>query len=193
MITKGHDFKGVSLVGVLQSDVGLHMPDFRASERTFQLLTQVAGRAGRGDIKGRALIQTYSPTHQAIVAAKDHNYISFANQELVFRKELGYPPFGKLAVIRLNSKLSDKVEIASNDLKDKIMEILKNNKDLPIWILGPSPSPLEFIQSRFRWQIFLKSPSYAYLKQFLEKIVPMIETPPADVRIRLDIDPVSML
>ncbi|MBN2803134.1 MAG: primosomal protein N' [Deltaproteobacteria bacterium] len=193
MITKGHDFKGVSLVGVLQSDVGLHMPDFRASERTFQLLTQVAGRAGRGDIKGRALIQTYSPTHQAVAAAKDHNYINFANQELVFRKELGYPPFGKLAVIRLNSKHSDKVEFASNDLKDKIMEILHNNKELPIWILGPSPSPLEFIQSRFRWQIFLKSPSYLSLKQFLEKIVPLIENPPSEVRIRLDIDPVSML
>lgn len=193
MITKGHDFPSVTLVGVLQSDVGLHMPDFRAGERTFQLLTQVSGRAGRADLPGKAQIQTYSPTHPAIDCAQTHDYHTFVHQELASRQELGYPPFGKLAALRLNSPDATKVEIAAQALMMQLKEAWFQCGKPQIQLLGPSPSPLEFLQNRFRWQIFLKSSGYNIIRNLLEAVYPHIESPPADVRIRLDIDPVSML
>ena len=193
MITKGHDFPSVTLVGVIQSDVGLHMPDFRAGERTFQLLTQVAGRAGRAELPGTALVQTYSPDHPAIYCARTHDYDFFAKQELDARKELGYPPFGKLAALRLNSPDADKVEEAARGLFIKLREAWHQADQPPVELLGPSPAPLAFLQNRHRWQIFLKGASYPPIRRILEAVMSDIESPKGDVRIRLDIDPVSML
>ncbi|MBN2524784.1 MAG: primosomal protein N' [Deltaproteobacteria bacterium] len=193
MITKGHDFPSVTLVGVIQSDVGLHMPDFRAGERTFQLLTQVAGRAGRGDLPGIAMVQTFCPEHPAIACAQSHDYLSFSAQEMEARKELGYPPFGKLAALRLNSPDPDKVEQAARTLMVKLREAWHLTQSANITILGPSPAPLAFLQNRHRWQIFIKAATYPLIRRLLEAIAPDIESPPNDVRIRLDIDPVSML
>lgn len=193
MITKGHDFPSVTLVGVLQSDVGLHMPDFRAGERTFQLLTQVAGRAGRAALKGRAIVQTYSPTHPAIECAQHHDYLRFAELELEARQELGYPPFGKLAALRLNSPDEVKVEEAARDLMVKLRDAWHRCGQPPLSLLGPSPAPLAFLQNRHRWQIFVKAPTHGPIRRLLEAIAKDIESPPSDVRIRLDIDPVSML
>ena len=193
MITKGHDFPSVTLVGVIQSDVGLHMPDFRAGERTFQLLTQVAGRAGRAELPGTAMVQTYSPDHPAISCAKTHDYQSFAAQELEAREELGYPPFGKLAALRLNSPDADKVEDAARGLFIKLREAWHQAGQPPVELLGPSPAPLAFLQNRHRWQIFLKGVGYLPIRRILEAVMSDIESPPNDVRIRLDIDPVSML
>ena len=193
MITKGHDFPSVTLVGVIQSDVGLHMPDFRAGERTFQLLTQVAGRAGRAELPGIALVQTYSPEHPAIECARTHDFHSFAAQELEARRELGYPPYGKLAALRLNSPDPDKVELAARTLMVKLREAWQRSGQPEVAILGPSPAPLAFLQNRHRWQIFIKGPTYAPVRRLLEAVITDIESPPNDVRIRLDIDPVSML
>src|SRR6185369_3572493 len=103
MVTKGHDFAGVTLVGVLQADQGMHLPDFRASERTFQLLEQVAGRAGRGDRPGRVIIQTYSPDHPSVAAVVTHDYAAFAQQELALRREAHYPPFTRMVALRIDS------------------------------------------------------------------------------------------
>ena len=101
MVTKGHDFEGVTLVGVLLPDQGMHMPDFRAAERTFQLLEQVAGRAGRGDRPGRVIVQTYTPDHPAVAALPPHDYEGFVRGELARRKEASYPPFSRLIALRL--------------------------------------------------------------------------------------------
>ncbi|MBN2339960.1 MAG: primosomal protein N' [Deltaproteobacteria bacterium] len=193
MITKGHDFPSVTLVGVIQSDVGLHMPDFRASERTFQLLTQVAGRAGRADLVGRALVQTYSPEHPAVACARRHDYLGFAAVELEARKELGYPPFGKLAALRLNSPNEQKVEDAARSLMVKLRDAWHQSGKPTVSLLGPSPAPLAFLQNRYRWQIFLKAPSIGPIRSLLQQVIADIESPPNDVRIRLDIDPVSMM
>jgi primosomal protein N' (replication factor Y) len=109
MVTKGHDFAGVTLVGVLQPDQGMNLPDFRAAERTFQLLEQVAGRAGRGDRPGRVMIQTYNPDHPAIAAVRTHDYQAFVTQELGYRRDSHYPPFARMVVLRMDA--SDAVRL----------------------------------------------------------------------------------
>ncbi len=193
MVTKGHDFPLVTLVGVLNADVGLHMPDFRASEKTFQLLTQVAGRAGRSDLGGQALIQTYSRDHHAIDLAKTHDFEAFAKVETEFRKELGYPPFGRLAALRLSSRDENKVAVAAREL----FIALKNTRDRQncskVTLLGPVPAPLPFVQNRYHWRILLRAPRQDQIRGLLEPLVPKLEAPPAGVRIHLDIDPMTML
>jgi primosomal protein N' (replication factor Y) len=193
MVTKGHDFPLVTLVGVLNADVGLHMPDFRAAEKTFQLLTQVAGRSGRSDLGGKALIQTYSQGHHAIDLAKTHDFETFAKVETTFRKELGYPPFGRLAALRLSSQDENKVEAAAREL----FIALKNTRDAQnrsqVTMLGPVPAPLPFVQNRYHWRILLRSPRQDQIRGLLEPLISKIEAPPSGVRIHLDIDPMTML
>lgn len=146
MVTKGHDFLHVGLVGVVCADVALSMPDFRAAEKTFQLLTQVAGRAGRGDIAGRAFIQTFDPGHPSIAYAKDHNVGDFIAQELTARKRFNQPPFSRAALIRCEHK-----ELATAEhLVGMAKNLLSGNKKISI--LGPVPSPIEKINQRFRFQ-----------------------------------------
>jgi len=193
MVTKGHDFPEVTLVGVLRSDVGLHMPDFRAAERTFQLLTQVAGRAGRAERKGSAVVQTFSPHHPAVAAAQHHDYAAFAQTELEARRELGYPPFGRLAMVRISGPDAAKVESAARTLMGRLRDARDNAGQPSVSLLGPAPSPLSRLQGRWRWQILLKSPGHGPLRAVLEGVLGDIESPPSGVRIRLDIDPVSML
>lgn len=146
MIAKGHDFLHVGLVGVICADIGLSMPDFRAAEKTFQLLTQVAGRAGRGSQKGHAMIQTFNPAHPSILFAKDHNVHDFIRQELAVRKRFMQPPFTRAALIRCEH--SDQ-EIAETIISSATM-LLKREKALTI--LGPVPSPIEKVNLRFRFQ-----------------------------------------
>jgi primosomal protein N' (replication factor Y) (superfamily II helicase) len=193
MVTKGHDFPRVTLVGVLSADVGLHMPDFRASERTFQLLTQVAGRAGRSERGGRALIQTYSADHPAIDFARTHDFDSFSKVEAQARRELGYPPYGRLAALRLDSLDSDKVESAARRIFVTLQEIRSAQGQDNVDLLGPVPAPIEFVKGRYRWRILLRAPRQDSIRRLLEPIFVDIESPPKNVRIQLDIDPVSML
>jgi primosomal protein N' (replication factor Y) len=193
MVTKGHDFPLVTLVGVLNADVGLHMPDFRASEKTFQLLTQVAGRAGRSDLGGKALIQTYSRDHHAIDLAKTHDFDTFAKVETEFRKELGYPPFGRLAALRLSSRDESKVEVAARELFVALRNTRDRQNDSQVTMLGPVPAPLPFVQNRYHWRILLRAPRQDQIRGLLEPLVPKLEAPPSGVRIHLDIDPMTML
>src|SRR5689334_20125092 len=140
MVTKGHDFPGVTLVGVLCADTGLNLPDFRAAERTFQLLTQVAGRAGRGERPGRVLVQTYSPEHPAVVCAARHDFRAFYDAEVAVRRELDYPPGGRLTAVRLDGPDEARVRHAAELLAQRAGELAVGTPTVSF--LGPSPAPL---------------------------------------------------
>ncbi len=190
MVTKGHDVPGVTLVGVLLADVALNMPDFRAGERAFQLLTQVAGRAGRGDRRGRVLIQTFRPTHHSLVAAAAHDYASFAPNELAHRKEVAYPPFARLVVLRLEGVAADVTERAAVDLARS-----GHGLDARVAVRGPAPAPLERLRNRYRWQILLASTSVAALHRVVRRLLTTWRATrdARTVRLVVDVDPVSML
>jgi primosomal protein N' (replication factor Y) len=152
MVAKGHDFPGVTLVGVLCADTALHFPDYRASEKTFQLLTQVSGRAGRGNIPGFVVIQTYSPSHYAIQAAGRYDYSSFAQRELNYRQRTKYPPFVEIARILITGEEEKVVINTANQLAISCQKGLKSD-----WqIIGPAPCPLSKLKNRFRWHILIK-------------------------------------
>jgi primosomal protein N' (replication factor Y) len=194
MVTKGHDVPGVTLVGVLLADVALNLPDFRATERTFQLLTQVAGRAGRGEEPGRVIIQTYSPQHYSIRCAAQHDFSRFAALELRYRRKLGYPPFARMVNVRFEGKDGGQVkETAARFAQLIAARAPRNGKS--ITILGPAPAPIERIKGRERWQVLLKGADRPLLhdlignvqEEFLER-----ERSPY-VRIVVDVDPYNML
>jgi primosomal protein N' (replication factor Y) len=194
MVTKGHDFPRVTLVGVLLADVGLHMPDFRAAEHSFQLLTQVAGRAGRSSLGGRALIQTYSPDHPAVAAAREHDFEGFAELELRSRAELGYPPYGRLAALRLSGTDAGRVEAAALELARSINDARSRiERGAAIELLGPAPAPIALVQGRHRWRLLLRGKRRDDLRRVILAVYDQIESPPHDIRVQLDIDPVSML
>lgn len=192
MVAKGHDVPGVTLVGVLQADVALSMPDFRAAERAFQLLTQVAGRAGRGERPGRVIVQTYRPTHHSLVAAATHDYASFAPPELEARREVGYPPFVRLVVLRLEGP--DAAETA--DFAESLAAGVRAACDATGVVLrGPAPAPIERLRGRFRWQILVSSERTRALHDVVQRVQRAWKAASAARTIRLvvDVDPVSML
>jgi primosomal protein N' (replication factor Y) len=156
MVAKGHDFPDVTLVGIVNADVALNLPDFRAGERTFTLLAQAAGRAGRGDQPSKVIIQTYNPGHYAITAASIHDFYGFAEHELLIRRELSYPPFSRLALIRIAGPDIVAVRRESIQVRDELGRILSEKK-LPITLLGPVAAPIERIRNRHRYQILIKS------------------------------------
>lgn len=191
MIAKGHDIPSVTLVGVIDCDVGLHLPDFRASERAFQLLTQVAGRAGRGDWPGRVLFQTRTPNHPSIIHAVTHDYRGFAAQELLIRKNVGYPPFSRL--LRVIAASSD-----SNQAKDILVRLRSylsayaQERAMSVLFLGPAPAPLERLQGQFRFHILIKSPSPSALSTIL-KIARSTFLKSNTVKLIFDLDPQDMM
>jgi primosomal protein N' (replication factor Y) (superfamily II helicase) len=194
MVTKGHDFPRVTLVGVLLADVGLHMPDFRAAERSFQLLTQVAGRAGRSALGGRAIVQTYSPDHPAIAAASAHDFEGFAALELKARAELGYPPFGRLVALRISGPELPRVEAAALELARAIRDARRSARlDAAVQLLGPAPAPIAMIQGRHRWRILLRGARRDELRRVVLAVYDRVESPPTGVRVQLDVDPAAML
>lgn len=194
MVTKGHDFPRVTLAGVLLADVGLHMPDFRAAERSFQLLTQVAGRTGRSALGGRAIIQTYCPDHPAVVAARSHDFAGFAALEMAGREELGYPPFGRLVALRLSGPSLPRVERAALELARALRDARRSGRqDSGVQLLGPAPAPVAMVQGRHRWRILLRGARREELRRVVLAVYDRIEAPPAGVRIQLDVDPVAML
>jgi primosomal protein N' (replication factor Y) (superfamily II helicase) len=191
LIAKGHDFPGVTLVGVISADLGLRLPDFRAAERTFQLLTQAAGRAGRGEAPGRVLIQTFYPDHYAIRLAADQNYAGFFSKEIGFRRLMHYPPAAALAnIIAHDAKLERATEIAT--LLDGF---LRRAADLhTLRILGPNPAPMARIQGRYRIQILLKANSRAYLNWILRNTAAECERYGIPLRsVTIDMDPMSIM
>jgi primosomal protein N' (replication factor Y) len=191
LIAKGHDFPGVTLVGVVSADQGLALPDFRAAERTFQLLTQVAGRAGRGDAPGRVLVQTFYPEHYAILLAAEQNYEGFYNKEMRFRRLMHYPPAGALANVIAQGRQLD----AAARVAQQVGKFLKSVQDSHgLRVLGPSSAPLAKVKGWFRIQFLIKAKSRARLNEALRRLADDAEqrgVPPQALKI--DMDPVNIL
>jgi primosomal protein N' (replication factor Y) len=194
MIAKGHDYPFVTLVGVLLADSSLHIPDFRAAESTFQLITQVAGRAGRAEIPGRVLLQTFSPEHYGIEAASAHRVREFYDEELKAREELGYPPFQRLIVLRVQGTQAATVKQGVETLRNRL-EALKSKKNIEFVILGPSPCLVEKLRNYYRWQILLKCPIGRPVQPLLrtEILETQNEWLPRGLRLIVDVDPVSVV
>jgi primosomal protein N' (replication factor Y) len=194
MITKGHDVAGVTLVGVLLADLSLNLPDFRAAERTFQLLTQVAGRAGRGNEPGRVVVQTYAPDHYAVEYAAAHDYERFFASEIEFRRALNYPPFSRLVHLRLEGPRAEEVEAKAVRLGEALRQEHKPGVKThgQIEILGPAPAPIEKLRGRYRWQILLKGEKSASLLERANQARAMLPRS-RSVRLHVDVDPYSML
>jgi primosomal protein N' (replication factor Y) len=194
MITKGHDVTGVTLVGALLADLSLNLPDFRAGERTFQLLNQVAGRSGRGDDPGTVIIQTYAPDHYAIQHLINHDYAGFFAAEIEFRRALNYPPFSRLVCLRLEGPKVEEVETKARILATTLHDKLAKNHTIreTTEILGPAPAPIEKLRNRYRWQLLLKgqkTSSLLELAQQAREILPRSRS----VRLHVDVDPYNML
>jgi primosomal protein N' (replication factor Y) len=192
MITKGHDFPNVTLVGVVLADHGMGLPDFRAAERTFQLLEQVAGRAGRGDRPGRVLIQTYSPQHPAVTCTRDHDYHRFVEAELDSRRELSYPPASRLACVHFDGGDPGEVrQVAEAAARAARQTCERAPAELEANVLGPSEAPLARLKGRTRWQLFVKSKTARGLKILARAA--LSAGAPRSVRASIDVDPISML
>jgi primosomal protein N' (replication factor Y) len=186
MIAKGLDFPKVTLVGVVSADTTLNLPDFRASERTFNLLTQVAGRAGRGDEGGEVIIQTYTPHHYAITAASEHDYPSFYKKEIKTRRELELPPFVGIIRIMFRSRKEERAIKAAKKLTDVIKEKMEKVK-----ILGPAPAIVSRIRNQYRWNLVLKVKDMEESTLRLKEILSTVRKP-AGVSIAVDVDPISV-
>jgi primosomal protein N' (replication factor Y) len=194
MIAKGLDLPKVTLVGVINADTTLHMPDFRAAERTFQLLTQVAGRSGRGDLPGEVLIQTYSPDHYSITAAAAHDYEGFYKNEMRVRRALGYPPFSHLALLLFTHEDEDEAKKGAFLAQEFFVKELLNAGG-QIDLLGPAPATLNKIKGRHRWQLVLKGPKRNSLKELIREFLDKLETirPAFKPVVNVDINPQGML
>ena len=188
MIAKGLDFPNVTLVGVVNADTALHLPDFRAAERTFQLVAQVAGRTGRGDRPGRVLVQTYFPEHPAIRCAARHDYEGFVASELPERERHGVPPFGRLVRIIVRGAN----EQAAREYLDGLAGALKEAAPPGVRLLGPAPAPVLKIRNLYRFHLQLRSATARPLQALRHAVLPTLP-PPGGVELAVDVDPVSML
>ena len=189
MVTKGHDFPGVTLVGVVLADTALALPDFRAAERTFQLLTQVAGRAGRGDEGGRVLVQTWNPGSPAIACAVDHDYARFAEAELELRRSLGWPPFGRLLAVRAEGD-DGAARACAEALAAAARPALTAGG---LALLGPAPAALEKLRGRSRWHLLFRAAAPEPLRRVHRLLAPVARRPPGGATVRFDVDPYSMM
>jgi primosomal protein N' (replication factor Y) len=192
MIAKGHDFPEVTFVGVLLADLSLSFPDFRASERTFQILTQVAGRSGRGDRPGKVLFQTMVPESPAIRRASEYDYAGFMEDELAAREAMGYPPFGRMLLLRLSGAKQD----AAREAADLVAGALSGPLSVHgVRILGPAPSPIARVKRRFHYQILLvMPPDLAVGDLFPELLRPLRErVRKLGARLEADVDPYQMM
>jgi len=190
MITKGHDFPFITLVGVVSADTSLNMPDFRAAERTFQLITQVAGRGGRGSAPGRVIIQTFNPDHYALRHAQNHDYKSFYREEIKFRLDLQYPPFGRIINLRLSSIKKD-VLIEEAKRLGKLAKKLGAGYGNTVEIIGPAESPLSKLRGRFRWQMLIKGKDINVLHQIAKDV--MHKNKNTQIKMTADVDPESFM
>ncbi|RMF85245.1 MAG: primosomal protein N' [Nitrospinota bacterium] len=193
MITKGHDFPGITLVGILSADSSLTIPDFRAAERTFQLITQVAGRAGRGDNPGLVIVQTYTPEHYAIQKAQQYDSPGFYEEELRYRAQLTYPPYARLVVLRLEGEQAEEVEQGSKEVGTLFRQVSEGEG---IEVLGPAPAIIARIKNRYRWQLLLKGAQVKRLHAVLQQGLHHLRQQkilPTTVSLVVDVDPVNLL
>jgi primosomal protein N' (replication factor Y) len=207
MIAKGLHFPNVTLVGIIHADSALHQPDFRAGERTFQLLTQVAGRAGRGDVEGEVFVQAFAPFHPAIQYARRHDYAGFYEQEIEFREQLKYPPASRVALLTLRGRNEDKVKFSAEHLRKVLASKVQSPKSkaaanemtldighstLDLILSGPAAAPLARAEQFYRYQIMLRTRAMSKLSQMLAKIISTTALP-EDVTLSVDIDPVNLI
>jgi primosomal protein N' (replication factor Y) len=190
MLAKGHDFQRVTLVGVVSADSTLSLPDFRAAERAFQLLTQVAGRAGRGELPGRVLVQTFYPEHYAIRDAAKQDYQAFFERELHFRRMMGYPPFTALAnIIVRDTSLENAIRWSR-----QLGEFFAPHDGKGVKVLGPAAAPLARIKKEHRFQFLLKSPKRSLLTKLLQQALACCEAQEIPrTAVLVDMDPLSLL
>jgi primosomal protein N' (replication factor Y) len=189
MVTKGHDLPHVTVVGVINADAALSIPDFRAAERAFQLLVQVAGRAGRGDLPGRVVVQTYDPKHHAVLHALSHDTAGFLERELSDRRELGYPPFSRMALVRVEAVEEGDARDASRRIADAVRRAAGQGVD----VLGPAPAPIARMRNRFRYRVMLRAADRKRLRPALLAAQRAIADLPRAVRALVDVDPVQLL
>ena len=197
MVAKGHDYPDITLVGIICADLSLAFPDFRSGERTFQILAQVAGRAGRGTAKGRVILQTYNPEHFTILSARDQDFKSFYEKEIRCRKELNYPPFSRMIMIRLSGRDKKRTRECAKSIGECCNALRAGNKSFQksVDVLGPIEASVTRIAGRFRWQILLKGDDSKPLHRFVRKI--MFENAQKicgrDVGMIVDVDPYFMM
>jgi len=190
MITKGHDFPDITLVGVLAADASLNLPDFRAAERTFQILTQVSGRGGRGDQTGRVVVQTFNPGNYAVRHAREHDYGSFYKEEIPLRRELGYPPFSRLIGLHFSSLKKAEGKEAVAELGRRARELATTIACGKADVIGPAESPLARLRGRYRWQMLLRGAQSGPLHLLAEKL---LEEKGHGLEIQADVDPVHFM
>ncbi len=183
MVAKGLDLPLVTLVGVISADTALFLPDYRSAERTFQLLTQVAGRAGRGLLGGRVILQTYSPEHYAVQAAAEHDYYAFYDRELRYRAELGYPPLARLVRLEIRATSAQRAREQAEKLKARLLDRIEEEKRRQTTLIGPAPAFYPRIDDMHRWQIIVRGPDPVSLMGDLRTSPELI----------VDVDPVSLL
>ncbi len=190
MIAKGLDFPNVTVVGVINADTALHLPDFRAAERTFQLVTQVAGRTGRGEKGGRVFVQTYNPDHPAILAAERHDYRRFAAQELPAREQFGYPPFGSMVRVIVRGPQEKQVEQVADELAEQLVPLSEICPGFRL--LGPAPAPMPRLRGLYRYHLLVQAAEAAPIRDVLRKVQSSWALPD-DIQWLADVDPLDML
>jgi len=188
MIAKGLDFPNVTLVGIINADVGLYMPDFRAGERTFQLLTQVAGRAGRGDMAGEVFVQSSTPFSPSIQLARHHNFEGFFEQEIEVRERCDYPPFIHLLIIHVRSEHQRLAEFTAETIHRRISE----QTDPGVMLHPVVPAPIERSKGFYRYQILLRTKAIRRLSNTVRSVIDKL-TFPEEVRVTVDVDPYQLL
>jgi len=197
MLAKGHDFPSITLVGVICADLSLSLPDFRAGERTFQLLAQVAGRAGRGDTPGRVIMQTYNPDHFIIEASRKQDFQEFFHNEAPFRKALSYPPFSRMTQLKISGQDSGKVQTYAETVAGILKNLIETQRkatDTAVQVLGPVEAPIQKISARFRWQILVKSPSAALVNRLVKAVLDHPDAKPkSGISLSVDVDPYSLM
>ena len=190
MIAKGLHFPNVTLVGIIYADLSLHLPDFRAAERTFQLLTQVSGRAGRGDVEGEVIVQAFTPFHPAIQCARRHDFAGFYAEEIEFRRQLQYPPWSRIALVTLRGRNEDKVKFTAEHVRRQLETACR---DLPDLILcGPAPAPVPRVDTFYRYQLMLRTRQMTRLSPRLGELQAHLALPEG-VTLIVDVDPVNLL
>jgi primosomal protein N' (replication factor Y) len=195
IVAKGHDFPRVTLVGVVSADAGLSFPDFRSAERTFQLLTQVSGRAGRGAAPGRVILQSFYPNHYALQFARRQDYAGFYRHEIEFRRMLGYPPFRSLVQILVRAAAAEKARRLAQQVADELKSGIDRAGDRKrLQVLGPATAPLEKLRGQYRFQVLLKGmPGHDPTGILHDAFARLAQRKAPMKSIHVDVDPMSML
>jgi primosomal protein N' (replication factor Y) len=194
MLAKGHDFPGIGLVGVILADLSLNQPDFRAAERTFQLLTQVAGRAGRGESPGRVIIQTFNPDHYSLRASAEQDYLAFFEEEIKFREQLFYPPFSRLIQINVSGAKAERVKEAARFVARQARKSSTKLGSTNLAVLGPAPAPVVKVRNRYRFLVLIKIRTAAAGQALLDDLWPLVDGKPQikGTTLLIDVDPMGM-